>query len=186
MNAASGGSRNQVLGIILVALGVLFFVGQFADFGSVAWPFFIIAPGLGLLVWALVGGRGAAGLAIPGSIVTTIGLILFTQNLFGRFESWAYAWALLIAAGGFGTFLMGVLTDHSANKDRGWNSMLAGLGLFVVFGAFFELFIFNQSILGNYLVPVALIAAGIWLIARQQSQKSSSIPPSDSQLQEKK
>ena len=87
MNSTSSGSRNQVLGIILVALGVLFFIGQFVDFGSVAWPFFVIAPGLGLLVWALLGGRSAAALAVPGSVVTAIGLILFIQNLFDRFES---------------------------------------------------------------------------------------------------
>ncbi|MER3555314.1 MAG: hypothetical protein C4331_13480 [Meiothermus sp.] len=88
-------SRNQIIGIILVVLGGLFLLGQVVDLGESighwGWPFFVMLPGILLLVLAFVGGKTSAGLAVPGSIVTTVGLILFVQNVTDHFESWAYA-----------------------------------------------------------------------------------------------
>jgi protein-S-isoprenylcysteine O-methyltransferase Ste14 len=65
--------RANPAGVLLVVLGLFFLVAQFVnvDWGSLAWPFFVIVPGALLLAAALMGGKSAAGLTIPGSIVTS-------------------------------------------------------------------------------------------------------------------
>src|SRR5579864_1938921 len=89
---------SSTLGLLLVLLGVLLLIGQLAqiDIGHYGWPFFVIVPGIVLLVLAL-SARGAVseGLAILGSVLTISGLILLYQNATDHFESWAYACALV-------------------------------------------------------------------------------------------
>lgn len=173
----AGRGGNQTLGIILIAIGALFFLGQLVDMGNLignwGWPFFIIIPGALLLAWAFVGGKSAAGLAIPGSIVTTVGLILFFQNATNHFESWAYAWGLIVAASGLGRFIQGVLSDNEHGRQQGWQTTLVGLGMFVVFGAFFELFIFNDNRAARYLVPLVMIGLGAWMLMRRSQAQSA-------------
>jgi len=163
-------NRNQGIGIVLIVLGILVLVGRGVDLGAVAWPFFVILPGVVLLAIAFLGNREAAGLAVPGSIVTTIGLILFVQNLGGYFESWAYAWALITAGAGFGVFLHGALTHDEARERQGMRLVTLGLVLFAAFGAFFEFFVFDgwaRGWIGRWLLPLALILAGVLLLARR-------------------
>lgn len=161
---------NPAVGVLLVVLGIFFLLAQFVnvDWGSVAWPFFIIVPGALLLAAAAVGGKGAAGLAIPGSIVTTVGLILFVQNLTGRFESWAYAWGLVLTAVGVGQYLRGQWAGEEAARQSGLRFGALGLLLFLLFGIFFELFIFNQIPLLQNWWPLILIGIGVFLLVRQR------------------
>ncbi len=42
-----------------------------------------------------------------------------------------------------------------------------GLIAFVIFAAFFELFIFTGARFGRYMLPAALILIGIWLLLRR-------------------
>ena len=131
-----------MLGGLLVLIGVILLVGQFVhlDLGRYGWPFFIIVPGVALLVVALAG-RGVIGegLAIAGSIVTVTGLILLYQNTTDHFESWAYAWALIFpGAVGSGMILYGLTANRPGNVRAG--SRLVGIGvvLFLLGAAFFE------------------------------------------------
>src|SRR5687767_10207750 len=80
----------------LIGLGILFLLGQVFGFSlfSVLWPFFVILPGAAFLYGAFTGGKNAAGLAVPGSVITGTGLILLYQSLTNHWESWAYAWTL--------------------------------------------------------------------------------------------
>ena len=163
-------NRNQVIGIILIVAGILVLIGRMAGAGSLGWPLFVLLPGVALLVWAFVGGEDAATLAIPGSIVTTVGLILFFTNLGNYFEAWAYAWGLIVAGVGFGIFLQGALTADHDREREGMRVVTVGLALFAAFGAFFEFFIFDNwsgSWVGRWLLPLALIAAGLVLWARR-------------------
>lgn len=163
-------NSNFIAGVVLVALGVLFLLGQWLNFdlGRLAWPLLILVPGVLLLAAALFGGKNFLPLAIPGSIVSMIGLILFFQNLTGRFETWAYAWALIPAAVGMGQFMVGVWGSDEASRTRGWNLILTGLGLFVAFGFFFEFFIFGGARGLRIIGPLALIGLGIYLLTRQR------------------
>jgi hypothetical protein len=163
--------RQRGIGIVLVALGALFLVGRFVDLGATLWPFFVMAPGIALLAWAFLGGKSSTGLAIPGSIVTTVGLILFAQNMTGRFDTWAYAWGLIVASVGVGTWLHGVLGDREKETHDGIRTLTIGLALFAAFGVFFEFIIGlggRPGWLGNWVVPLLLIAAGVALLYRRR------------------
>jgi len=113
---------NIVVGMVLVALGLLFLVAQLFNINVVSftWPFFIIVPGMLFFVGMMLGGKRAGGLAIPGSIVTMVGLILLYQNSFNHFQSWAYAWALVFpTAVGVGLMVMGAWSGDARTHRHG-------------------------------------------------------------------
>lgn len=166
-------NRDAMIGLVLVVVGLLFILGQSFDLGGVAWPLFVIVPGLLLLGSAFLGKRESAQLAIPGAIVTTIGLVLFALAATDYWQAWSYCWALIIVGAGAGNFLYGALTnDHKRERD-GLQTAYIGLGLFAAFGAFFEFLIFGDfgGIL-RWLLPVALIAGGAYLLIRRESPGS--------------
>jgi hypothetical protein len=107
--------------------------------GEAGWPFFIIVPGLALLAMAAVPAppRGL-GFAIGGSIVTTVGLILFYQNTTGHWESWAYAWALITLAAGLGTVIYGAAIGRRDMVAGGLRMSAIAAVLFAVGLWFFE------------------------------------------------
>lgn len=163
--------RNRTIGLLLVVLGAAALLLQFVriDPGSLLWPFAVIVPGLLFFAAVAVWGRPVAGLAIPGSIVTTIGLILLVQNLTGRFETWAYAWGLIPAAVGAGLILQGGITDDPDMGREGRRVAVIGLTLFAAFGLFFELLVFQGyagTWFGRVLVPLLLIGGGALLLLR--------------------
>jgi hypothetical protein len=163
--SASGGG-----GIILVLLGTLFLLQQVVDFdiGRIFWPFFVIIPGLLCLSAMAFGGKGSSWLAVPGTIVTTVGCLLLLQALTDRYETWAYAWALAAPlAVGVGTLLIGLRDGVPSQVATGRTLIGIGLGLFLAFGAFFELLIFRGSAVAETLWPLALIAVGIVLLFAQ-------------------
>ena len=68
----------------------------FAPIADAGWPFFVIIPGVILMLSSLIPKPpGGVGFAIAGSIVTTVGLVLLYQEQTAHWESWAYAWALV-------------------------------------------------------------------------------------------
>jgi len=160
-------NRQRGVGIILIALGAIFLLGRFVDLGAALWPVFVMAPGILLLAWAFLGGRSSAGLAVPGSIVTVVGLILLIQNATGRFDTWAYAWGLIVAAVGVGTWLYGSLADKEKEITDGARTTMVGLALFAGFGVFFEFVIGlggRGGLLGGWVLPLLLIVAGVALL----------------------
>lgn len=159
---------NRGIGIALVVIGVVVLLGQWIDWSVVGWPLFIIVPGVAMLAFAFLGRGAWAGLAVPGSIVTTVGLILLIQSVTGTFETWAYAWGLVLASVGFGSFLHGALNDDVEQQRSSLRLTWLGLGLFAAFGIFFELLIFGGAAgwIWSYGLPIALIAAGALLLLR--------------------
>ena len=89
-----GGSLLIIFGV-LALLGKLF---QNFNFWNTFWPFFIIGIGLLFFVGMFAGGKSVSGLAIPGIIITTIGLMLFYQNITNHWESWSYGWTVILMA----------------------------------------------------------------------------------------
>jgi hypothetical protein len=161
-----------VLGGILVLLGVVFLAGQFLDLafgfaiGQFAWPFFVIIPGVVLFIAAfLMEPRAGVGLAIVGSIVAMVGLILLVMNVTGLWASWAYAWALIFPTSvGLGQVIYGALRGQGDIARTGVNMALVGLAIFIVAGFFFELVIGINGFgigLGRLLWPVLLIGLGV-------------------------
>jgi drug/metabolite transporter (DMT)-like permease len=180
-NTVPSGERNgprSGLGIVLIIVGALFLLAQVFGISiwSTAWPAIVIVIGAAFFVAMLAGGKRASGLAIPGSIITTVGLILAYQEAFNRHESWSYAWALIVASVGIGNMIRGFWTDDPKSFQGGLR--LAGIGatMFVVFGAFFELIIFagaGSASVTQWFWPVALILLGAVVLYRSSTRRGS-------------
>jgi drug/metabolite transporter (DMT)-like permease len=158
-----------VAGAVLIALGLLALFGQLFrgfPFWNYLWPIIIIAFGALFFVGMLAGGKSLAGLAIPGTIIGGIGLMMFFQNLFKHWESWSYGWTVILFLVGLGIFIMGLYSGNAANRQSGIKLMKIGAILFVIFGAFFEL-LFSASRpqgLQQYVFPALLVVLGVYLV----------------------
>ena len=159
-----------VAGSVLILAGLLVLFGQLFqgwDIWTNFWPLAIISAGILFFVAMLFGGKSAAGLAIPASIITTVGLILFVQNLTDYWESWSYAWTLIVSAVGFGNFIMGTYSENQSLRQAGLRTIGFGFLLFVLFSTFFEGLIFtehNLRWLGQLVFPIALILIGVYVL----------------------
>lgn len=157
-------TRSSIVGgLIMIAVGVLFLLlqlfpglGGFFDIGQL-WPLLVMLVGLFFLLGAV---WGTPPLAIPGSIVGGIGLILLYQNLTGYWGSWAYVWALIPGFVGIGLIIAGVLGRLPQQVAAGRRLLVISLGLFVVFAFFFT------GLGGQFgqFWPLALIGLGLWLL----------------------
>ncbi len=175
-------------GILLIVFGALSLLGQIfqgMNFWGKLWPFFVVGIGAMFFVGMFIGGKSVSGLAIPGSIITTIGLMLFLQNLTDHFESWSYGWTVIIMSVGTGIYIMGWYAENEAQRAAGWQVFKVGAILFVIFGLFFES-IFNSWGFSRFLFPVALILFGGYLILSRTgilpNQKKMEEPANDSSL----
>lgn len=150
-------------GTVLIAVGLLSLAGQvFHSLNwSFLWPFIVIGIGALFFVAMFAGGKEAAAFAIPGSIISGIGLILLFQNITGHWESMSYFWALILVSVGVGIYIMGLYGTDEAQKQSGLKVMKIGLVLFVIFGMFFEM-IFSSF--NNIIFPVLLIILGAYLV----------------------
>ena len=169
--AGRGAPGAAVLGAILITLGIVFLVGQQLeiDLGEIGWPFYVIAPGVAILVLGLTQ-RGGSGLTVAGSIVTIIGLVLLYQNTTDHWESWAYAWALVGPGGsGVGMLLYGARSANPSMMRAGFWQILTAAALFVAGFVFFE------GVIGisgrrfpfpEWLLPAVIIAFGVVLLFR--------------------
>jgi len=172
----SDGNRNApmvMLGVFLVVLGIILFGFQFwdVDLIGLGWPLFVIVPGLLFFAGMAVGGHrnGLSYLAVPGSVITSVGLLLAYQNFTGDWQSWSYAWGLVApGAVGLGLLIAGTREgEPTVRRTGGW---LLGLGLlFTLVGEW--VFVRLIGIGGNgfgpvveSVVPAGLIVAGLFVI----------------------
>lgn len=166
-----GSTGTAALGVILILVGLAFFVGQWlkVDWGAATWPFYVIAPGLALLAWGLTQ-RDGAGLTVAGSIVTVVGLVLLYQNTSDHWESWAYAWALVGPGGsGLGMLLFGTRSGNRKMARDGFWQILTAIGLFLAGFVFFEAIIGisgRRLPLPEWVLPVAVIGLGALVLIR--------------------
>jgi hypothetical protein len=152
-----------VAGALLIGFGLLALAGQVfrtVNWGFL-WPFAVIGFGALFFVLMFAGGKGAAAFAIPGSIVSGIGLVLLFQNITGHWESMSYFWTLIILFVGTGIYIMGLQAGDTNQKQAGMRLMKIGFILFVIFGAFFETIFSSFS---NIVFPVLLIILGGYLV----------------------
>jgi hypothetical protein len=183
MNEARARDGGAVaVGSVLVVLGLAFLAGEIGGvrFGEWLWPFLIIAPGLGFFVGMILGGPKAGALAIPGAVITSVGVLLLFQNTFGYFASWAYAWALIVVAVGFGLVMNGVWSNRPGLLHSGWRLAGIGLILFAVGFFFFEWIInlggLDRLLGGRFLPPLLLIGLGVLALMRGFAQRTSTTP----------
>jgi hypothetical protein len=172
-------------GSLLIIFGILALIGkifQNYNFWGTFWPFFIIGVGALFFVGMFAGGRSVSGLAIPGSIITTIGLMLFYQNITNHWESWSYGWTVILMSVGLGIFIMGLWGQNPTQRAAGLRVLRIGLIMFVIFGAFFELIFTAGRPFGLRAIvfPVGLILLGLYLILSRSGilpSRSEGAPP---------
>jgi hypothetical protein len=159
-----------LLGLALVLLGGLALAGRLLDIDllSLGWPIFVLAPGIVLFAAGVaVGGKAGLGLAIPGGIISMVGVVLTFQSATGLWSTWAYAWAL-VAPGGVGLafVLYGLLTGQGEITRGGIPILLTGIGLFIGFGLFFEgvLNLTGESGSAEILLAAALVGLGFVVV----------------------
>jgi hypothetical protein len=174
-----------IAGAILILFGLMALAGQvfrFIDWGAI-WPLFIIGFGALFFVAMFAGGRQTAAFAIPGSIVSGIGLILLFQTITDHWESMSYFWTLILLSVGVGIYIMGAYGGDASQKASGWRVMKVGFILFLIFGAFFEM-IFSSF--GNMVFPILLILLGAYLVLgrsgllgtrKAEEPSDTSLPP---------
>lgn len=166
--AASQPSRTGlVIGVVLIAAGLLFISGQFLEIrvGRFIWPLFILVPGVWLFSLAF-SDRVSNGepLAVFGSMTTTLGLLLLYQSITGHWVSWAYAWALIAPTSiGAGLWLYGARRSRADLVNSGKTVVTVGLIIFL-FGAIFFEMLLGISRIGAILIPVILILLGVYLL----------------------
>jgi hypothetical protein len=168
---ARRGGSGIALGVVLVVVGLFYLVVQLAgiDLSSFGWPLFVIIPGLTLLIVGFVSlGTGAA---IPGGILTMVGLVLAYQNSTGNWASWVYAWALVAPGGvGVGLFLRGLRERNSGLIKQGRSLMFIAAIIFLVGFVFFESILdlsgMNDLPVVRAALPALFIVIGILLLAR--------------------
>jgi hypothetical protein len=160
-----------VLGAILVLVGAGWYVlrelriDPFAAIADAGWPFFVIIPGVVMLIASLVRTPPhGVGLAIAGSIVTTVGAVLFYQQATGNWESWAYAWALVgPGAAGLGMVAYGLIFGQRDLLATGARLIAIAAAIFVAGYWYFEtIFATGRAPLdlGQWW-PVVVVGAGL-------------------------
>lgn len=161
-------NRTQlVLGVLLVVVGIFYFLAQqmpalrvWTQF-EFEWPFYVIGAGILILLIGLM--TGAPSMAVPACIVAGIGAILYYQNRTGDWASWSFAWTLIPGFVGLGVLLTGLLGENTRqNLGHGLNLLVISAALFLVFAALFH----QLNFLGGYGPAVLLVLLGLYVIGR--------------------
>ena len=185
MNQRNTGSL--IAGAALIVLGGLFLLNQILDISiwRFLWPLFVLVPGIGMFAAVYSGGKQSAGLAIPASIVSTVGLILLLQSITDHWESGAYAWSLIFpTAVGLGMYVYGVRAEDEDTRQRGKGMLRVGAIIFVLLGVFFEtIFAAGGSVFGRIFWPVAIILLGVYMILSRSGGRSREPLPSKSEVE---
>ncbi len=164
------------IGIVLIMIGILAAIGQFfsVPVWRYLWPSFIILPGVGMFVGMLAGGKKAGGLAIPATILTILGLVLFCQNLFNVWWTWSFIWALVgPVAAGLGIVIFGIYSEKPEARHGGMIVLMIGLVLLLIFGMAFGLGRYNAT---GYIIPLVLIGLGIYIVIKRTRGSSPNKP----------
>jgi hypothetical protein len=158
--------RSSILGgIVLILVGVFFLLlPYFPNLSGVIdislhWPLIIVGVGLLFLFAALL---GAPGLAIPGSIVTGIGGMLYYQNAYEAWSSWAYSWTLIPGFVAIGIIIARTIEGRfSAGLRSGGTLLIISLLMFLAFGTFL-----SRGISFGVLWAILFIALGLRLLLK--------------------
>ena len=155
------------LGILLILIGLWLVASrQFPQLQQwldveLSWPLWVIGAGILIFVIGLL--SGVPDMAVPASIVTGIGCILYYQNANDDYGSWSYMWTLIPGFVGIGLLLAGLLGENARkNISSGLNLIIISVVLFLIFGTLLG----GLSILGPYGPAILLIALGVYILVR--------------------
>ncbi len=179
-----GGASHRVIGLIiggsLVGLGMLLLLAELTGirFFRVLWPLFIIVPGVLLFITSLSLPMPLGEIVMsPACILSALGLLLFYQNLFKHWESWAYGWALIAPTSiGIGHVFYGEFKNRPEMVQLGWSTARLGLTMFAIGFVFFELLLNISGFgLGIFGWAVLLIGWGAYLLLKNMLGRSGAV-----------
>ncbi|MFC7681530.1 hypothetical protein [Paenibacillus sp. GCM10028914] len=157
--------KDLMLGVFIVAAGVVILLGKLGVFGFLGrtfWPLVLLVPGL-LLHVLYFGRRVSAAILIPAGILTVYGLLFLICSIWG-WSLMGSLWPLLI----FGV-AVGLYEYYVCETPRPAAALPISLGLTLLTAL---IFIFTWLYTGAmYIIAFVLIAAGIWLIYRRKRTK---------------
>lgn len=145
-------------GIILLIVGVVILLGKlgvFSFLGAIFWPLLVLIPGV-LLHVLFFGRLVPAVMLVPGGILVVYALLFVVCNIFG-WESLRYLWPIFIfgaAVGLYEYYMFGSSTPRVV--------FTASIALAAASALFLVLILMWSW--GIYVVAVALIAAGAWMM----------------------
>ncbi|KPL78816.1 hypothetical protein ADN00_06240 [Ornatilinea apprima] len=163
MSIKLSSDRSQAISLVLMCGGVLLLILNIilGDKVNISLPFVFILLGAAVFVLTFALSkrwRWAFGLFIPGSILVALGVIFLLNVITNDWNSWAYAWLLLLAGGGWGLALAGWYGE--------WRRDILFIGaMLVVFGfVFYAVF---GAIAGGAVIrisaPILLVLGGLAL-----------------------
>jgi uncharacterized membrane protein YidH (DUF202 family) len=159
-----------LIGIGLVLLSSKVFGFFLMDF---MWPGFVVGSGLLMLYPAYISTpekrRSLAFFAIPGAMTVATGILLFMMNLTNHFESMAYAWTLILAAGAGGYIYYNRFEDTDNSIEKAHRFIRTMVLLFMGMAMFFELLIFQSF---GYWWPLIIIGLGAYMLIKERRSKS--------------
>jgi len=153
----------QVFALLMIGIGVWYLSAQFSPiirdlaYGPGSWPNHILAVAaifalVGLVTWV-------PGLLIPAAIIGGIGGILYYQNAYNAWETWAFAWTLIPGFVGVGLLLYGLLKRRAGALIGALSTLFASAVLFGIFGGWL-----GGLRLAGYIWPAALVVLGLLLL----------------------
>ncbi|HCM96131.1 MAG: hypothetical protein A2X25_04240 [Chloroflexi bacterium GWB2_49_20] len=154
--------------LILLAIGLLILKANpsLAEYIHVdmSWPAWIIIGGGVFLLFGLL--VGEPDMAIPASIFAGVGSILYYQNAYQDFSSWAYMWTLIPGFAGLGNVLAGFFgASFRKSISEGFRLIFISIIMFLIFASVFG----KLEILGpnkEFILAGILLLFGVWLIIR--------------------
>lgn len=153
----------RIGGIVLAGIGVILLVINYLTGGkyNIALPlvFMVLGPAFFILVFIFSKHWSWAGfLFIPGAIFIALGVIFLLNVITNDWNSWAYAWLLLLTGAGFGVVL--------AARFNRWRKEISTIALGVIVASI-TLFAVFGVIAGGLLIaimaPLLLVLAGLSL-----------------------
>ena len=168
-----------LIGIGLLSLATRLYTG--IDWGLL-WPVAIIGFGALFFIAMFAVGKSGAAFAIPGTIITGIGLVVLFQNITRHWTTMSYIWTLIIIFVGLGIYIMGRYGEDANQRQAGARVMKIGTILFIIFGTIFET-VFSS--LNNIIIPILLILLGGYLVLsrsgllnrKQEESINTPLPP---------
>lgn len=161
--------KNFTGGLILIAIGLLFLIGQFVNLENLGLLFL---PGLGglFLLWGIL--TRQAGLMIPGGIISGIGWGAYAISGPISLPQGMDEGGLFMIIFGLGFASITLFSALFAKETHWWAlipaSIIAVIGAAILFGGVFTEIL---ALIGQFW-PVVLILVGLYIIFQSNRQKS--------------
>lgn len=171
-------------GAVLIGVGLLSLLSRVftgMDWG-LFWPLSVIGFGALFFIAMFATGKSGAAFAVPGTIISGIGIVVLIENITGHSAILSYIWTFIVLFVGLGIYIMGWYGENPEQTRSGRHVMKIGFILLIIFGTLFES-IFSSS--SNLIFPILLILLGAYLVLsrsgllsrKQDNSADSPVPP---------